>query len=280
MLVENSATVYSLLRQHWKLLPAVLMILIAVEVGNDYIGFDRPALSLATVGLLVSALSIFLAFRINEAYARWWEARILWGNFISASRAFARNVTTLIDVDPADEEGPDALELRRELVYRQIALAHALRLSLRKEDGWEELRSFVDDEEFAGGATGRGSGAGRSGGPTSISCGSGPATGSGGAGSGGAETQATSDSAVASSPSRHNPATCLQIPCMPNALRARSVCRSSRLTPIVPRFYLKFDESSVCRVLSFRQKSDPAVQFTIQSSLCQIMSLLRPDLTN
>ena len=103
MLVENSATAYGLLRQHWKLIPAVLMIVFVVELGNDYIGYDRPALSLATVGLLVSALSIFLAFRINEAYARWWEARILWGNFVSASRAFVRKVTTLIDVDSPDE---------------------------------------------------------------------------------------------------------------------------------------------------------------------------------
>jgi len=149
MLVENSATAYSLLRQHWRLLPAVLLILIIVEIGNDYVGFDRPALSLATVGLLISALSIFLAFRINEAYARWWEARILWGNFISASRAFARKVTTLIDAGSADEARPKALKLRRELVYRQIALASALRLSLRDADDWEELRGFIDDEEFA-----------------------------------------------------------------------------------------------------------------------------------
>jgi putative membrane protein len=149
MLVENSATAHSLLRQHWKLLPAVLIILIVVEIGNDYIGFDRPALSLATVGLLISALSIFLAFRINEAYSRWWEARILWGNFIGASRAFARKVTTLIDVDSADEAGPETMELRRELVYRHIALAHALRLSLRDEDDWDELRPFLGDEEFS-----------------------------------------------------------------------------------------------------------------------------------
>ncbi len=148
MLLEKSATGYGLLRRHWKLIPAVLIILVIVEFANDYVGFDRPAFSLATVGLIISALSIFLSFRVNEAYTRWWEARILWGNLVSASRAFTRNLTWLIDDDPADEKRLEAGAMRRELIYRQIAFVNALRLSLRQQDKWEELRPFIDEEEY------------------------------------------------------------------------------------------------------------------------------------
>ena len=149
MLVENTATGYSLLRRHWQLIPAVLAIVAVVEMANDYVRLDRPAFSLAAVGLLISALSIFLAFRVNEAYTRWWEARILWGNLITASRAFARRVLTLMYVDPADEERSNMVALQRRLVYRQIAYVNALRVSLRDEGDGGELRSLLDDEEHA-----------------------------------------------------------------------------------------------------------------------------------
>ena len=55
----------------------------------------------------IIALSVFLAFRINEAYTRWWEARILRGNREDASHAFSRKATTLIGLDTADESVPD-----------------------------------------------------------------------------------------------------------------------------------------------------------------------------
>ena len=149
MLVEHSATTLGLLRRHWKLIPAVLGILVLVELSNDYVGYDRPAFSIATVGLLISALSIFLAFRVNEAYSRWWEARILWGTLVNASRAFARKVVTLVGADTEDAARPAILALRKELLHRQIAFVNALRLTLRQEDTWDDLRPFLDDEEVA-----------------------------------------------------------------------------------------------------------------------------------
>ena len=51
-----------------------------------------PELPLAIMG---GAISIFLAFRTNSAYDRWWEARILWGGLVNFSRTFARQVLGL-----------------------------------------------------------------------------------------------------------------------------------------------------------------------------------------
>ena len=41
-------------------------------------------------GILGSALAIFIAFRNQSAYGRWWEARTIWGGIINNSRIFAR----------------------------------------------------------------------------------------------------------------------------------------------------------------------------------------------
>ena len=148
MIVENATNAYRLLRARWSLIPVVLAILVLVEVANDYIRLDRPAFSLAAVGLLVTALSIFLVFRVNEAYARWWEARGLWGQLVNSSRSFARQATTLIIAKSNDEAAQrEEPALRRELVYRQIAFVNALRLSLRRQDRWDELAPFLGDEE-------------------------------------------------------------------------------------------------------------------------------------
>jgi putative membrane protein len=95
-------------------------------------------------------LSISLVFRVNEAYARWWEARILWGQLVNASRGLARQATTLI-VSNGDGEGSQRVEtIRRELVYRQIAFVNALRLSLRREDDLDELAPLLAPSEFEG----------------------------------------------------------------------------------------------------------------------------------
>lgn len=40
-------------------------------------------------GLLGGALSLTLAFRVNNAYARWWEARLHWGLLVNHSRNLA-----------------------------------------------------------------------------------------------------------------------------------------------------------------------------------------------
>ena len=62
---------------------------------------ELSSLSAGAVGLLATIVGIFLAFRFNEAYARWWEARILWGGVVNNSRTFARQVTTWRISDPS-----------------------------------------------------------------------------------------------------------------------------------------------------------------------------------
>lgn len=82
---------------------------------------DLPDLPIPLIG---AAVAVYLTFRNTTAYARWWEARGLWGMLINHSRNSARQCQIFL---------PDsASEVRANLVQRQIAYAHALRLHLRR----------------------------------------------------------------------------------------------------------------------------------------------------
>jgi len=67
------------------------------------------------------ALSLFLGFRNNAAYDRWWEARKLWGGLLADMRSFAREV----DIFVPDET------LRAALLNGALAFLHLHRANLR-----------------------------------------------------------------------------------------------------------------------------------------------------
>lgn len=104
-------------------------------VGWEFLAL--PGLPLSTMG---GAIGIFLAFRTNSAYERWWEARILWGSLVNSSRTFARQALTLID-DDSLSGGPSLLKKR--LVNFQMAFVAAMRCHLRKQNPFPELRGHL-----------------------------------------------------------------------------------------------------------------------------------------
>jgi putative membrane protein len=109
----------------------------------------HPNLKPLPFTLIGIALGIFLGFRTNASYDRWWEGRKIWGNAVNDTRSLARQILTMIGPQPG---GPaiDPAELRafhKELVYRVIAWAHALRLALRYHSDLSELKAFLPAEE-------------------------------------------------------------------------------------------------------------------------------------
>ncbi len=100
--------------------------------------FDFPPLPLPLIG---SVVAVFLAFRNTTAYARWWEARTLWGAIVNSSRNFTRELKMLL---PSASIG-----VRTELVRRHIAYVHALRLHLRRQSPWHELAGYLPADELA-----------------------------------------------------------------------------------------------------------------------------------
>lgn len=108
------------------------------------------ALPFMIVGVLGTALAIFLGFRNSSSYGRWWEARQIWGGIVNSSRILSRLIFTFTDSHKHQENYQEERSetFKKTLIYKQIAWVHALRLHLRNQNSWEEIKVFLSDEEF------------------------------------------------------------------------------------------------------------------------------------
>lgn len=97
---------------------------------------ELPAFPLAVVG---GAIGIFVSFRSNAGYDRWWEGRKLWGSLVNASRMLATQMLTYSADKPAAAH----------IVKRHIAYVHLLRCALRGQPlaADAEVRAFLSAEE-------------------------------------------------------------------------------------------------------------------------------------
>lgn len=112
---------------------SVIAVLIAQRFPDDLKRLN--ALPFTLIGL---ALSIFMSFRNNACYDRWWEGRKLWGQAIIACRNFARQTGQL---SPED---------RAPLLLGLAGFAGGLAARLRGEDEraaiarWRDLDRLAD----------------------------------------------------------------------------------------------------------------------------------------
>lgn len=150
MIVKKIFDPLAVLRYMWQelLFSAILSILVyVVNIAEIVTTFYLP---FSIAAILGSALAIFLAFRNNNAYNRWWEARTIWGGIINNSRIFARQIIS--NADNARFAGKvsdeNILQFKQKLIYRQIAFANALRLQLRNQNNWESLQEFLSETEY------------------------------------------------------------------------------------------------------------------------------------
>lgn len=105
-----------------------------------------PRFPLAPFTIIGIALSLFLGFRNQAAYDRWWEARKLWGDMVYEIRSLARSSETLLDLNA---EKSEAGQLRRQLLHWLAAHSHALRGALRKEDCQEDIKNWLSEADTA-----------------------------------------------------------------------------------------------------------------------------------
>lgn len=108
-------------------------------------------LPFSVAAMLGSALAIFLAFRNNNSYSRWWEARTLWGGIVNSSRIFARQLIANADhaLQTGKANAAQVQAYKKEMIDRQIAFAHALRLQLRGQHDAKALAHLLSAEELA-----------------------------------------------------------------------------------------------------------------------------------
>ncbi|MEP0986740.1 bestrophin family ion channel [Ekhidna sp.] len=118
------------------------------EFGEIYT-FNPVTLPLVPVTILGGALAIFLGFRNNSAYDRWWEARKIWGGIVNASRTFGVMICTFSSThfsnDSVSEK--EIIAWRKELINRHIGWLYALIMHLRKQNHWEDLEKHLPKKE-------------------------------------------------------------------------------------------------------------------------------------
>ena len=144
MMVSNRGSVLRLLYWQWRTV-AILTSIAAVVVESRMRfapDFTLPGLPIAVMG---GAVGIFVSFRTNSAYARWWEGRQLWGKLVNVSRMFSSQILAYF---PGDS---DARKAARRIVRRHVAYVHALRAALRMEKVHEDerVRAMIAEDECA-----------------------------------------------------------------------------------------------------------------------------------
>mgnify|MGYP000156205777 CR=1 FL=1 len=118
----------------------VFFMLVGAAVTTAH--YHYPALfervTFAPLLLLGVALSLFLGFRNNACYDRWWEARKQWGQLLADSRSLSRQVISFID-----ERSEGGADMQKRMVYLSIAFNHALRHELRQTDPWQDIEKYL-----------------------------------------------------------------------------------------------------------------------------------------
>jgi putative membrane protein len=123
---------------------------VAIASAYVFLGWTWLSLPQTPLSIFGGVLGVIAGFRNASAYARWWEARTIWGAIVNNSRSFAREVLSM--VAPAEGKASCEAEIcqtRRELIMLQIAYVHALRNALRGSPPWEDLAGLIPDAEIA-----------------------------------------------------------------------------------------------------------------------------------
>lgn len=137
MIVDPVPSMRRMASEVWKPLTILFVWDCVVTLTYYVLPFKAPSLPLTIFG---SALALFLGFRSNSAYQRWWEGRVLWGAMINASRSLARATRNFLP-------DPDGRDMKREIVKRQIAYVNALRCQLRRQPLDEDVTRFLEEKD-------------------------------------------------------------------------------------------------------------------------------------
>lgn len=121
-----------------------LLVSIALAAGVVALDLAMPSARVLTLTptpftLIGLALAIFLGFRNNASYDRWWEGRKLWGSVLIHARSATRLI--LAHVEP----GPPGQDRRERMVLALIGFAYFLKHHLRDTQDQESLQFMPAD---------------------------------------------------------------------------------------------------------------------------------------
>ncbi|PSR53869.1 hypothetical protein AHMF7605_10250 [Adhaeribacter arboris] len=116
-----------------------------IGVWDKYFHVINISIPLSVPMVLGTVLSLLLAFKSNQAYDRWWEARIVWGAIVNDSRTLVRQLLYFM-ADPYISVSIKDFQDR--FVNRQIAWCYSLGQSLRNQSPTHRLNKYLQPEEL------------------------------------------------------------------------------------------------------------------------------------
>jgi putative membrane protein len=123
----------------------VILYVISFEIFLYYYGTNAINIPIAIPTIIGTIISLLLAFKSNQAYDRWWEARIIWGAIVNDSRTLIRQVIAFYkDLDFSVE----ANDFKENFAKRQAAWCYSLSQSLRGKDPLKAVKQILSDEDF------------------------------------------------------------------------------------------------------------------------------------
>lgn len=145
MLLRNNIPLSYIFGKIKKELIFVVLYSIGIVVLYQNFHVTRISIPIAIPALLGTIISLLLAFRSNQAYDRWWEARIIWGAIVNDSRSISRQILSFVE----NPYGLDEIEqFKRRFIKRQIAWCNALSQSLRGFNSHKGLERYLDKNEL------------------------------------------------------------------------------------------------------------------------------------
>ena len=141
MYTKVSLTLPRLLRGLWKIVVFLTAYTIVLYLLGNLFELARITIPLTVPTVLGTAISLFLGFRTNAAYNRWWEARKVWGAIVNDSRSLIRQANAFFKED--EEKKATVLKLAN----LQIAWCYALKNNLRGLPTAPDNEKYLDDAD-------------------------------------------------------------------------------------------------------------------------------------
>lgn len=137
MLIKQNLSLYQVISYTWKVDVLMIFFCSLVYVIDQYI-FTKVVLPIAYPSLMGTAIAFFIGFNNNQAYGRWWEARIIWGGLVNDSRSWARSLIAYSSNQALAEK----------MIRRHLSFLATLSTSLRKDEADLSYTEYLTSEEL------------------------------------------------------------------------------------------------------------------------------------
>ncbi len=144
LLRKNIPLKYVFGKIKWEVFAVTAYAVIVAILYNNF-HFTRISIPLSVPMLLGTVISLLLAFRSNQAYDRWWEARGIWGAIVNDGRTLGRQILSFVD---SGFESGAIRQFEENFLRRHMAWNYSLSQRLRGENAIAGLERFLNKREL------------------------------------------------------------------------------------------------------------------------------------